>query len=103
MTYYSVSLKNQYKLGNHHCLRRLFRKKFFNVYISAVVKCKTDDREVRGSIPGRCNFFVCLFFCSFYFSVLFFSFFDKKTESIGIHILLDNMSSLKMRGLLHIQ
>ena len=68
-----------------------------------MVKCKTDDREDPGSIPGRCNSFVCvcvffflffLFFCSF-----FFSFFDKKTESKGIHMLLDNMSSLKMRGL----
>ena len=63
-----------------------------------MVKCKTADREVPGSIPGRCNSSVCLtlfflFFCSF------FSFFDKKTESKGIHILLDNMSSLKMRGL----
>ena len=63
-----------------------------------MVKCKTGDREVPGSIPGRCNSFVCLFFCSFYFSVLFF-FFDEKTESKGIHVLLDNMSSLKMRGL----
>ena len=51
----------------------------------------TGDREVPGSIPGLCNSFVCLFFCSF------FSFFDKKTESKGIHMLLDNMSSLKMR------
>ena len=64
-----------------------------------MVKCKTRDREVPGSIPGRCNSFVCLFFYSFYFSVLIFSFFDKKTESKGIHMLLDNMSSLKMRGL----
>ena len=70
-----------------------------------MVKCKTGDREVPGSIPGRCNSFVCLFFRSLYFSVLFFffffflSFFDKKTESKGIHMLLDNMSSLKMRGL----
>ena len=64
-----------------------------------MVKCKTGDREVPGSIPGRCNSSVCLFFCSFYFSVTFFSFFDKKTESKGIHMLLDNMSSLKMRGL----
>ena len=64
-----------------------------------MVKCKTGDREVPGSIPGRCNSFVCLFFCSFYFSVFFlFSFFDKKTESKGIHMLLDNIS-LKMRGL----
>ena len=58
----------------------------------------TGDREVRGSIPGRFNSLVCLFFCSFYFSVLF-SFFDKKTESKGIHMLVDNMSSLNMRGL----
>ena len=64
-----------------------------------MVKCKTGDREVPGSIPGRCNYFVCLFFCSFYFSVLLFSFFDKKIESKGIQMLLDNMSSLKMRGL----
>ena len=34
----------------------------------------------------------------FYFSVLFLSFFDKKTESKGIHMLLDNMSSLKNAG-----
>ena len=72
-----------------------------------MVKYKTDDREVPGSIPGRCNTFVCLFFCSSHFSVfffvlfffVFFSFFDKKTESKGIHMLCDNMSSLKMRGL----
>ena len=66
-----------------------------------MVKRKTGDREVPGSIPGRCNSFVCLFFCSFYFSVFFFFFFffDKKTESKGIHMLLDDMSSLKMRGL----
>ena len=63
-----------------------------------MVKCKTDDREVPGSIPGRCNSFVCLLFFSFYFSI-FFSFFDKKTESKGIHMFLDNMSSLKMRCL----
>ena len=37
-----------------------------------MVKCKTGDQEVSGSIPGRCNSFVCLFFFSFYFSVLFF-------------------------------
>ena len=66
--------------------------------ISAVVKCKTGDREIPGSIPGRCNSSVRLFFCSFLF-FCFFSFFDKKTESKGIHMLLDNMSSLKMRGL----
>ena len=73
-----------------------------------MVKCKTGDREVPGSIPGRCNSFVSLFFFSFYFSVFFFFFllfffvcffFDKKTESKGIHMLLDNMSSLKMRCL----
>ena len=64
-----------------------------------MVKCKTGDREVPGSIQGGWNSFVCLFFSSFCFSVLFFSFFDKKTESKGIHMLLDNMSSLKMRGL----
>ena len=61
---------------------------------SAVVKCKTGDREVPGSIPGRCNSSVCfLFFCSFFLSSI------KKSESKGIHMLLDNMSSLKMRGL----
>ena len=64
-----------------------------------MVKCKTGDREVPGSIPGRCYSSVCLFFCSFYFFVLFFSFFDKKTESKGMHMLLDKMSSLKIRGL----
>ena len=32
------------------------------------------DREVSGSIPGRRNSSVCLFFCSFYFSVLCFFF-----------------------------
>ena len=90
-------INTSYNLGNHHCLRRLFRKQFLNVCISAVVKCKTGDREVPGSIPGRCNSFVYLFFCSFFF------FFYKKTESKGIHILLDNMSSLKMRGLWHSQ
>ena len=63
-----------------------------------MVKCKTGDREVPGSIPGRCNSLVCFccFFCFFYFSVLFFSFFDKKTESKGIHMLLDNFPSLKV-------
>ena len=78
-----------------------------------MVKCKHGDRDVPGSIPGRCNSFVCfcffvVFFCSFYFSVFFFFlffflfcffFFDKKTENNGIQMLLDNMSSLKMRGL----
>ena len=65
-----------------------------------MVKCKTGDREVPGSILGRCNSFVCLFFCcSFVVVVVVVVFFDKKTESKGIHMLLDNMSSLKMRGL----
>ena len=58
-----------------------------------MVKCKTGDREVPGSIPGSWNSSVRLFFCSF------FSVFDKKTEGKGIHMLLDNMSGLKMRGL----
>ena len=71
-----------------------------NVCSSAVVKCNTGDLEVPGSIPGLCISFVCIFFCFFYFSVLFFfSFFDKRTESKGIHMLLEFMSSLKMRGL----
>ena len=52
----------------------------------------TGDGAVPGSIPGRCNSSVCLFFCSF------FSFFDKKTESKGIHMFLDNISSFKVQG-----
>ena len=60
-----------------------------------MVKCKTGDREV----PGRCNSFVFIFLFLLFFYSFFFSFFDKKTESKGIYMLLDNMSSLKMRGL----
>ena len=65
-----------------------------------MVKCKTGDAEVSGSIPGRCNsslfiFLFFLFFCFFFFL----SFFDKKTERKGMHMLLDNMSSLKMQCL----
>ena len=44
-----------------------------------MVKCKTGDREVLCSIPGRCSSSVCLFFLFFlFFCSLFFSFFDKK-------------------------
>ena len=66
-----------------------------------MVKCKAGDREVPGSIPGRCSSSVCYFSVHFIFlfCFVFFSFFDKKTKSKGIHMLLDNMSSLKMRGL----
>ena len=70
-----------------------------------MVKGKTGDLEVPGSIPGRCNSFVCVFFfCSFYLSVLF-SFLSsmKREKAKGIHMLLDNMSSLKIRGLCHSQ
>ena len=48
-----------------------------------MVKCRTGEREIPGSIPGRYNFlFVCFFsfcccffvFCLFVFCVLFFFF-----------------------------
>ena len=43
---------------------------------------------------------LCVYFSvPFIFLFFFFSYFDKKTESKGIQMLLDNMSSLKMRGL----
>ena len=43
---------------------------------------------------------LCVYFSVHFIFVFFFSpFFDKKTESKGIHMLLDNMPSLKMRGL----
>ena len=45
------------------------------------------------------HFFCVFIFLFFFFFFFFFSFFDKKTESNGIHMLLDIMSSLKMRGL----
>ena len=51
---------------------------------------------------GSMQFF-CVFIFLFLLFICSFFFFDKKTESKGIHILLDNMSSLKMRGLWHSQ
>ena len=42
---------------------------------------------------------LCVYFSVLFIFLFFFSFLDKKTESKGIHMLLDNMSSLKMRGL----
>ena len=82
----------------------MFKKTLSGVILQSIHQCsgkmQDADREVPGSILGRGSSFVYLFFCSFYFSVLFFFFFfDKKTESKGIQMLLDNMSSLKMRGL----
>ena len=64
-----------------------------------MVKCKTGDREVPGSIRVEAILLCVYFSFPFIFLFFFFSFFDKKTESKGIHMLLDNMSSLKMRGL----
>ena len=63
------------------------------ICISAVVKCKTGDRDVPDSILGRYNSTVRLYFCSFFFLS------SIKTESKRRHVLLDNKSSLKMRGL----
>ena len=76
-----------------------------------MVKCRTGEQEILGSIPGQCHgllllfLFVCLFVCLFFLFSLFYLFicfflifggyvffcccflgwFDKKAESKGIH------------------
>ena len=53
---------------------------------------------------GPMQFFcVFIFLFLFFFFFFFFFLFDKKIESKGIQLLLDNMSSLKIRGLWHSQ
>ena len=42
---------------------------------------------------------LCVYFSVPFIFLFFFFFFDKKTEIKGIHMILDNMSSLKMQDL----
>ena len=57
------------------------------------------EQQRRRSACGSMQFFYVFIFLFLLFFCSFFSFFDKKTESKGIHMLLDKMLSLKMRGL----
>ena len=85
----------------------MFKKTLSGVISQSMHQCsgKMQDWWSRGSWfdSGSMQFFCVFIFLFLLFFCSFFSFFDKKTESKGIQMLLDNMSSLKMRGLWHSQ
>ena len=84
----------------------MFKKTLSVVIPQRMHQCrgKMQDWWSRGSWfdSGSMQFFCVFIFVHFVF-LFFFSFFDKKTESKEIHMLLNNMSSLKMQGLWHSQ